>query len=225
MPRPILTRARIVAAGVSIVGDMGFAALGIRAVARRVNATAVGVQRQIGATELQRAVAAEIIASMPAFSSRDPWHRRIRVWALEMRAWLRQYPGLARYLLDNRWENPMGLDRVEEIVAQFIQAGMTAPHSVVAARAVYWYVLSSTDLDERAGLDAEFSQETILALADRWPMLSAEATKYSESVAEAQFTLGLDLMLEGSERLAGSHAVRTVEEHLARRTDFSVSSR
>ncbi|HEY5245725.1 MAG TPA: hypothetical protein VIJ60_08665, partial [Acidimicrobiales bacterium] len=123
MPRPALTRSRIVAAGVVVVSEAGLPALDLRAVARRVNTTATGVQRHIGATELVESVVDEIVRSMPPMPGRGDWSRRLRLWAVQTRAWLVGYPGLARHLLVDRW-HAVGLDQLEDVAGVLDETGL-----------------------------------------------------------------------------------------------------
>jgi|GEM_PF-2634182 len=198
MPRPPLTRSRIVAAGFDIASELGLPALSVRAVARRVNATATGVQRHIGTTELVEAVVAEIVTSMPAVPTQGDWSRRTRSWAIRTRAWLTGYPGLARHLLANRWDTFIALDRVEQVVDILGQSGLRAVEQVRAASALYWYVLNSTDGDESARIiGGNRGSSPVIENPERWPRLSAYAGDRSATSAQAQFLFGLDLLLDG----------------------------
>jgi AcrR family transcriptional regulator len=209
MARPALTRSRIVAAGMAIVSELGFTALTLRAVARRVNATTTGVQRQIGATELVESVVAEIMSSMPAVPTRGDWARRLRLWAIHTRAWLMEYPGLARYLLVNRWEAYAALDRLEQVVSVLESADLAPAQQVAAGTTLYWFVLSRTDLDESARIiGSELSVKQVVETPERWPELSAHMGEHSAAAAQAHFTFGLDLLLEGIDHRSRKDAVR-----------------
>jgi AcrR family transcriptional regulator len=203
MPRPPLTRSRIVAAGLDIASELGLPALSVRAVARRVNATATGVQRHIGTTELVEAVVAEIVGSMPAVPEQGDWSRRVRQWAIRTRAWLTGYPGLARHLLANRWETFTALDRLEDVVGVLGASDLTKAEQVRAASTLYWFVLGSTDLDESAGIiGSDLSMKRIVDAPERWPRLSVHGGDHSPAAAQAQFLFGLDLLLGGIGRRA-----------------------
>jgi hypothetical protein len=222
MPRPALTRSRIVSAGVSIVSELGLAALDFRTVARRVSGTATGVQRLIGATELVDSVVAQILTSMPQVPTRGDWSRRLRIWAFGTRKWLTGYPGLARYLLENRWDIPVALDRLEDVVGLLDATGLDAAERVMTGITAYWFVLSSADLDESARVIGEGS--SMPAHHDsptRWPRLSAHVNDYSVAVTQAQFTSGLDLLIKGIERgigRFGHEAFRPAIRPMPRRT-------
>jgi AcrR family transcriptional regulator len=173
MPRPALTRSRIVTAGVAIVGEIGLSGLSFGAVARRVNSTATGVQRLIGSTELLHAVVEEVVVSMPTVPAKGDWRRRLQAWGVETRAWLVGYPGLARHLLRHRWSIPAGLDRIEQIVDVLMAAGLTPAHCAMTGRVLYCFVIEGSDLDDPT---------RVLG---------------GESLDDAQFRFGLDLLLEG----------------------------
>jgi Tetracyclin repressor-like, C-terminal domain len=201
MPRPALTRSRIVAAGVALSREIGLSALTPRSVARRVNATATGVGRQIGATEMLFAVVDEILASMPSVPPGEDWLHRLRSWGHETHAWLIEYPGLARHLLQNRWNLPAVLDRLEEAAMLVERAGVAAEQSVMAASALYWFVLGRADLDETARLHGTaFAPETIIAESDGWPTLRAQLDRSAAATA-AQFAFAMDLLMQGMAEL------------------------
>jgi AcrR family transcriptional regulator len=211
MPRPPLTRERIVSAGISIVNEMGLLALTLRGVARRVNATPTGVQRLIGLTELRVAVVNEILASMPTLPARGSWDRRLRAWANATRLWLREYPGLARHLLLNRWQSEAALDQIEDIVRLLHDRGLPSSQSVKVGRIVFWYVHSATELDQasRSVPGADFSADLIASGADRWPLQLANHGGYGDPGSLAQFNAGFDLLLAGIEQLAPKRVVGT----------------
>jgi AcrR family transcriptional regulator len=207
MARPVLTRSRIVAAGVTVVSEVGLPALDMRTVARRVKATATGVQRHVSPTELVESVVAEIMSSMPPLPARGNWSRRLRLWATETRAWLTEYPGLAAYLLANRWDVPVALDRLEEVVELLDGTELGGAHSVMSGITLYWFVLSSADLDGSPRvIGGDASQLRNSEPLGRWPRLSAHINNYSAAAAHAQFTFGLDLLIEGIQRRFGDGA-------------------
>lgn len=197
MPRPALTRSRIVSAGVAVVNELGLAALDLRTVARRVNATATGVQRLIGTTELVDSVVTQIVASMPEVPQRGDRMRRLRLWATQTRAWLVGYPGLAGHLLENRWDVEGALDRLEEVEALLGEADLRAGQSAMTAVSLYWLVLGSADLDASArvigGANARSGGD---GPHPRWPGLTAQLGDYSPAATAAQFGFTLDLFLE-----------------------------
>lgn len=225
MARPALTRSRIVSAGVSIVSELGLTALNFKAVARRVNATATGVQRCIGATELVESVVAQIVVSMPPVPTRGSWSRRLSLWALQTRAWLTEHPGLAGYLLANRWDTPAALDRLEEVIEVLDGTGSTAAQSVMTGITLYWFVLSSADLGESARVIGDESSKPktdgSASSPGQWPRLSAHIGDYSTVAARAQFSFGLDLLIKGIEHSSSDGTVPLDARPAPRRTPAS----
>ena len=205
MPRPALTRSRIVAAGVSVAHELGLPALDLRSVARRVNTTATGLRRHIGTTELVDAVVSQIVASMPPVPGRGERLRRLRAWAEQTRAWLTEYPGLAAHLLANRWDVPEALDRVEDVARTLGDAGLAPAHAAPAAVTLYWFVLASADLDMSPRViggdpSARRGDSSLPPAAERWPLLGDHVGDYSPAATRAQFAYGLELLLGAIER-------------------------
>jgi AcrR family transcriptional regulator len=210
MPRPALTRSRIVAAGVVIVSEVGLPALSLRAVARRVNATATGVQRHIGETELVESVVGEIVRSMPPIPDRGGWAKRLRRWALETRTWLFAYPGLARYLLADRLDAVAGPDRLESVVKVLGVTELTEAQRVMAATALYRFVLSSTDLDEPMQvLGGKLPTGRMVGSPERWPT-PPRGRDCSAVAGDLQFAFGLDLVIGGIDSRAADDLVRSM---------------
>ena len=199
MPRPALTRSRIVVAGVAVVSEVGLPALDLRAVARRVNTTATGVQRHIGATELVESVVDEIVQSMPPMPGRGDWSRRVRLWAVQTRAWLVGYPGLARHLLVDRW-HAVGLDQLEDVAGVLDETGLARTQRVMAASTLYRFVLYSADLDESAQvLGGELPARRVAGPKDQRPGSIVPAVDRLATAPYRNFAFGLDLLIEGIE--------------------------
>jgi AcrR family transcriptional regulator len=199
MPRPPLTRTRIVAAGVSVAHELGLPAVDLRSVARRVNTTATGLRRHIGTTELVDAVVAEIVSHMPAVPSRGDHLRRLRTWTSETRDWLTEYPGLAPYLLANRWDVPGALDRLEDLARVLQEVELAPGEAAPAAISVFWFVLSGADLHTSPRIIGLIDEAPVLAQPGdevRWPLLDATVGDYSQATTATQFDFGLELLLE-----------------------------
>lgn len=219
MARPALTRTRIVAAGVAIAHELGLPAVDLRSVARRVNTTATGLRRHIGTTELVAAVVTEIVATMPAVPTRGDHLRRLRSWTSATRDWLSTYPGLAAYLMVNRWDVPQVLDRLEGVARLLVDAGM-GDDAVPAAISMFWFVLSGADLhtspriigwaDESPDLDQSGD-------AVRWPLLDGTVGDYSPSATATQFDFGVELLIEAITARAGVGAVVKSQSREVRR--------
>jgi AcrR family transcriptional regulator len=199
MPRPALTRSRIVVAGVAVVSEVGLPALDLRAVARRVNTTATGVQRHIGATELVESVVDEIVQSMPPMPGRGDWSRRVRLWAVQTRGWLVGYPGLARHLLVDRW-HAVGLDRLDDVAGVLEETGLARAQRIMAASTLCRFVLCNADLDESTQLLG--GKPPAGKVADSKDDRSAPIVPSVDRLATAtdrNFAFGLDLLIEGIE--------------------------
>ena len=208
MPRPVLTRSRIVSAGVSVVGELGLSALDLRTVARRVNSTATGVQRLVGATELVDAVVAQIVTAMPKVPTRGDRAKRIRMWAHQTRAWLIGYPGLAGHLLANRWDPTDALDRLEEVVTLLDGTDLRPGQALSTGVTLYWFVLGSADLDTAARVIGGDAGVLMDAPSDRWPRLAPVMGDYSAASTASQFSFGVDLLLEGIDRRVDDVVIR-----------------
>ncbi len=202
MPRPALTRSRAISVGLSVVSELGLEALTLDAVARRVRSTPGGVQRVLTVTELVEEVVTEIAQAMPTVPAGGNRARRLRQWAMLTREWLVGYPGLARYLLANRWDIPVALDRLEALVEVIDSRRLEPEQGFLSGLALYCFVLSSADGDETTRvLGGEFSNRRTDASTKTWPRLSAHVNDYSIAFADTQFSFALDLFLRGIDQL------------------------
>lgn len=211
MPRPPLTRTRIVAAGVSIAHELGLPAVDLRSVARRVNTTATGLRRHIGTTELIDAVVGEIVTTMPVVPTRGDHLRRLRTWTSATRDWLAEYPGLAAHLLANRWDVPGALDRLEDLVRVLQEVELPPGEAVPAAVSVFWFVLSGADLHTSPRIIGLIDEPPVPAQPGeevRWPLLGGTVGDYSPSATASQFDFGLELLLEAIAGRARPEPVR-----------------
>jgi Tetracyclin repressor-like, C-terminal domain len=198
MPRPALTRSRAVSVGISIVNELGLRALTPEALARRVRSSPTSVQRVITHNELVEAVAIELTASMPGVAMGSNRTKRLRHWAVDTRDWLAEYPGLASYLMANRWDIPSVLDRMEAVVAVLDAPDLDGDHGLMAGLTLFWFVLGSAEGAESTRvLGGEFSNRRTDAATKNWPRLATHINDYSSAFADSQFTFALEILLQG----------------------------
>jgi hypothetical protein len=200
MPRPPLTKDRVVSAGVLLVRELGLEALDYRAVARRVHSSPTAVQRVVSPTELRHEVFGQILSELPRLPARGHWSTRLRRWAKAVHAWGLSAPGIATYALGRRWDEPSCLDAVEDLTGLLVGEGLEGREAVQLSSWLLCFIFIRTDLDQPwRAIGRERSFEEIRRDRARWPELSAHLREHDLSI-EGLFGLGLDLVIGYAER-------------------------
>ena len=208
MPRPPLTKERVVSAGVVLVREVGLDALDFRAVARRVHTSPTAVQRVVSPTELAHEVCRQLLAEMPPVPERGHWASRLRQWALAVRTWGLAAPGVATYALGRRWDEPTCLDTLESLAELLVREGLEPPEAVELSSWLLCFVLIRTDLDQPwQKIGRERAYEEIGDDPVRWPLLAANVTDRHRPL-EGQFDLGIDLLVGHVDRQLRSTKAR-----------------
>ncbi|MDG4782328.1 TetR/AcrR family transcriptional regulator C-terminal domain-containing protein [Micromonospora sp. WMMD961] len=120
-----LNRDAIVDMAVDITRSDGLSAVTMRAVAARFDVTAMALYRHVSDREGLIRLVADRIGRLvcPQSSTGASWDERARAWATAQRDVLRQYPGVAAWLIDNGPAGPAAYDLLEVLVAALADAG------------------------------------------------------------------------------------------------------
>jgi AcrR family transcriptional regulator len=145
----MLNLERVVESGAALAREKGLAALGVRALAARLDVTPMALYRHLPDSDaLTGAVLEALLADLPLAAEKGAPRDRMRTWAKEARANLVRCRGLAHHLLLHWFELPRALEAVESLLAASEDLGLSGFESVAAANAVFTYVLMRVQLEE-----------------------------------------------------------------------------
>jgi AcrR family transcriptional regulator len=198
-----LSQDAVVQAGVELVRRQGFSALGIRALAARLEVTPMALYRHVPHGDgLAAAVVEQLLAALPRVPGQGTLRARLRGWATAARAALREYPGFSHYLLLHWFELPAALQTVEELLAACEELGFTGFEAVASANALFTYVIMRVELEESLR-GASAMKRKLAGLARSkvpLPRIAANAAEYEVAKVDAHFEFGLELLLDGLAR-------------------------
>lgn len=195
-----LSARKVVEGGLRLARDKGLSSLGVRALAAELGVTPMALYRHIASGEaLSDAVVQALLAELPLVATEGPPLPRLRAWAVSAREVLRSCPGLAHHLLLHWFELPRALQVVESMLAAAEDLGLAGFPAVAAGNAVFTYVLMRVELEE-ALREGNVLQRRLPALRGL-PRLSRNAAEYRVARVDAHFEFGLNLLLDGLERM------------------------
>ena len=196
-----LSRDRIVEAAVALADERGLDGLTMRELAAALGVGTMSLYHHVADKEGLKQALAEFVWSRIAVPARDePWERRMRSIATDLRALSRRHPSLVPLLLTRRYTRGRGLEPVEALLQAARDAGFDAAGSVVCFRTLVGFVVGSAGGEtSRPGVDPAVVARALPghALDHRFPML-AEALDASHLVdPDDEFEFGLGIVLEG----------------------------
>lgn len=190
----------VLAAGVAVVKARGVDALGVRSVGEHLGVTPMALYRYVADGEaLRESVLEKIRRDVPRASGDGTPEERFRAWAIEARAALGRYPGLAHDLLLHWFESEAAVDIVESLLTVAADAGLEGFACVAAANAVFMYVLMRVDA-EMSVRAARVVTRRLRPVADdpaRYPLAHIHASEFTTARLADHFAYGLDALLVG----------------------------
>jgi AcrR family transcriptional regulator len=208
--REPLTRDRILRAALDLADEGGVASLTMQAIGRRLGVEAMSLYRHVRNKEdildgLVDIAFDEI--ELPA--DRSDWRPAMRARCVSERAMLRRHPWVITLLESRVTPGPANLRSHDETLAVLVDAGFTAATATNAYNLLDSYVLGfalqevNLPFEDAAGL-AEMGPGLLEQVpADTYPTLARVAQELLASGFDyaAEFEIGLDLILEGIERM------------------------
>lgn len=202
--REPLSRERIVDAAVELVERDGLAAFSTRKLGQELGCEAMSIYHHFPSkAHLLDALVDHAIAgiALPA-RDLDPIER-IRQVAYGYRAMAHKYPKLFQLIGLHRMNSATGLHLLNEVLQIFRDAGFDAKTAAHLFRAFSYYVVGAA-LDETAGyakgpssLSPVSAQETDA----RFPRVAEVGPYFKREHFDAIFAAGLEIMLEGFQRV------------------------
>jgi AcrR family transcriptional regulator len=216
-PKPRISLADIVAAGVAIADAEGLAALSMRKVASRLGVGPMSLYTYVpGRSELVELMIDHVYGEHALPDRALPWQERVEAWA---RATWRVYNAHSWLLDYNMTRLPIGphvLDVSEALYGALFAAGFAGAENVTISNLIQWqlvgaarYMISDADEARHTGVSAEAYWDSRASFWEtyfdwqRYPTMAAiwEAGGFDDP-AGWDFERMLDRLLTGIEQLA-----------------------
>src|SRR4051812_17506670 len=203
MGRPrLLTRERIVEAASALVDAEGLEAVSVRRLAAELGVRGPSLYNHFeNKGEILDAVADAVVELVDvSFFRTHDWREALRLWACSYHAALAAHPNIVPVLAHGPGRRPAALAMADTVYGALIDAGWP-PARATHIGALMRYLVTGSALGSFALGFAEDPQAYALYPHLRDAHLLAE---HQHSVDEGAFTLGLDLLIAGLDRLYAS---------------------
>jgi AcrR family transcriptional regulator len=209
-PRPALTRERVVAEALTVIGTDGAAALSMRALATRLGVVPGALYRHVRSKEqLLDLVVDGVLAEVDSQADHSlTWTGQVRMLAHRLRAVLEDHPGIAGLLKTRDPLGPHSLALAEALLAPLQAAGLPERETAQAFSLIYDYILGFA-LSDRTTVNEQRVQDTATRRklhaffrslpADRFPALAALGEHIWADDRDQRFAASLDILLGGIE--------------------------
>jgi hypothetical protein len=180
-------------AGLSVVRDLGWAALTLTSTAEALGVTPMALYRVVtDADELRKVVADH--AGRPLQPVRaSPLVDELHTWALGAHHRLRNLRGLATYVIAEWTELPAWLDIVEAFLHHAATEGIEGSDAVHTVNAVFAYVLARCQLRDSITPQRRLAPVT----QQTYPLISANLADFRTAQTDTAFRFGLDALTAG----------------------------
>lgn len=217
--RTTLDRDRIIDGAVDLADDIGLEPLTIRRLAEHLGTRPMSIYHYVdGKEDIIDGMVGRVFDEIPLPATDVPWKDAIRARAHSLRAAMRRHPWAIPIMESRRKPGTDILDSHEAMLATWMSTGFPLPvvaHGVAVTDAfVYGFALQESALplggDDTSGGDLdEVSEEVVAPLSpERYPALvhfTMEHVMRPGYDFGDSFDAGLDIILDGVERLAEKH--------------------
>ena len=209
-PRETVNRERVLRAAMALADERGIDALTMRELAVRLGVEAASLYNHVsGKDDLLVGMADFVIAEIDLPSEGTDWRDAMRRRAMSARKLFARHPWAAA-LIDTRMQvAPSGLAYADRVLSTLLRAGLSPAVAgntfLVLDSYVYGYERQRSILARDDGGDStDAAREVADAIQPgAFPALAQVAAAYAEQPfdEDAGFAFGLDLLLNGIERL------------------------
>jgi len=206
--RRALTRERVVAEALTVIGAAGADALSMRGLAARLGVVPAALYRHVrGKEQLCDLVVDGVLAEVDCKpDSALGWTGQVKVLAHRLRAVLEGHPGIAGLLKTRDPIGPHSLALAEAFLAPLVAAGLPDRQTALAFSLIYDYTLGFA-LSDRTTVNEQRVQDTATRHqlhaffrslpADRFPVLAHLGEHVWTDNRDERFTASLDTLLRG----------------------------
>lgn len=208
--REALNRDRVLRAGMALADERGIEALTMRELAGELRIEAASLYNHVsGKDDLLLGMADLVIAEIDLPSEGTGWRETMRRRAMSARELFARHPWAAT-LIDTRMQGePSGLAYADRVLGTLLRAGLSPAVAgnafLVLDSYIYGYERQRSILARNDGSDStDAAQEVADSIPPgAFPALAQVAAAYAEQPfhEDAGFAFGLDLLLDGIERL------------------------
>ena len=212
--RAPLTRERVLLTAIDLADRGGIDALSMRKLGQELGVEAMALYRHVrDKTDLLDGVVEVIVGEIERTAPGDDWKADLRAQAMAARRVMLRHPWARRALEDRGTTGPATLAYLEAVLAILHAGGFSidlAHHSMhLLGSRIFGF---SQDLFEEGGDEAAAEADPIVmgAMAERFPRITelAQAASHEGVLGrcddDVEFAFGLDLILDGLERLRPS---------------------
>lgn len=204
MPRPrSLTHDAIAAAALELVDREGLAALSMRTVASELGVGAMSLYRyvehrgQLEALMVERVLGA-VDVSIPRTAI--GWRASLVLLVDRAREAVAEHPAIVPLLLVHRHTSRSSRAWGEAVLGVLDDAGFAADARVIGFRSLVSYVLGAVQVEHYGSL-AGAGTAALAESPTEFPLLAETARRARKISVEREFHRGLDVVLDGLERL------------------------
>jgi AcrR family transcriptional regulator len=201
VPRPrSLTPDQLAAAALAVIDRGGLAELTMRAVARRLDVSTMGLYRYVRDRRELEALVVELVlgavdTTPPAPGS--PWRERLAEMVERVRAATAAHPEIVTLTLTHRHSSPSLLRWTETVLGILDGAGLRGRQRAVALRGLLGYVIGAIQLEHRGPLSGAGTAAMAQLPAEDFPFL-ADTAQHARTVGpDEEFREGLWFLLRG----------------------------
>jgi AcrR family transcriptional regulator len=224
--RRTLTRERVVAEALTVIGADGVHALSMRALATRLGVVPGALYRHVRNREqLHDLVLDEVLAEVDCdLDHSQPWTERVKLLAQRLRTVLQDHPGIAGLLKTRDPLGPHSLALAEAFLATLHEAGLPKHETGLAFSLIYDYTLgfalsSPSSVNEQRVRDAATRDRLHAFLrslpADSFPTLVDLGESVWIDNSDERFTSGLHTIIDGLETARRRHRRRGAQRAAA----------
>jgi AcrR family transcriptional regulator len=208
MARPrqtLLTRERIVEVAAALIDAEGLEAVSVRRLAQELGVRGPSLYNHFATkSEILDAVADAVVTQVDvsSFATHD-WREALRLWAHSYHAVLSAHPNIVPVLAHGPGRRPAALAMADTVYGALVDAGWPEARATHIG-ALLRYLVTGSALGSFALGFAEDPQ-----LYAQYPHLHRAhlLAEHQQRVDEGAFTLGLDMLIAGLDRLFASNGV------------------
>ena len=200
--RPALDRDQIVVAALGIVDAEGVDALTLRRLGDRLGVTAMSIYWHVAdKAELLELIGHAVLDEVEMPPLRGDWRDQLRDVHVAMIGALMRHPNTADILIGRARFGPGGLALFERILGSLLDGGFTPESAFDAYSSLYLFTLGFMATANRTPEFREIQRQGVTYMLslpeDRFPSIRKVAPVIGRRSLEEQFTIDLDIQIEG----------------------------